>query len=507
MKIKILLLAICLTSIRLLNAAEYNIVDFGAVRGQLSTTAIQKAVDACFSAGGGRVLVPAGTFITGSIILKSNVNLYLENGAILQGSKDIKDYSRKGRSPGMVYCEDAINVGISGTGIIDGSGDSFYDFSKSHVYDEFDKSKVRQKENYMPEGTFFTDGPMQRTKAPGMTIVFFHCTNVFITGITIKDTPIWATRFGFCDGVLIDGITIKNNPVVPNSDGIHCTISRNIRISNCNIVAGDDCIVLTGFPKDEDTPGLNTTEQKQPKYGNKTIYGENMTVTNCVLKSNSAGIRIGYGQHPIRRCTFSNIVIYDSHRGIGIFAHDGSNIEDLIFSDIIIETRLLNGQWWGHGEPIHLSCISRFPGLVAGQIKNVQFNNINAIGEQGILVFGQKESPMENIQFNNVQLRMRKGKETMGYAGNFDLRPASPKEMQLFEHDIPGIYAQNVNKLAIRNFNLSWGSDLPSFFTHGIECQDVDDLLIDEFVGTGNPNAPGSQKIKLVNSTYLKETN
>ncbi|HEY5499422.1 MAG TPA: hypothetical protein VIK20_03445, partial [Bacteroidales bacterium] len=78
---------------------------------------------------------------------------------------------------------------------------------------------------------------------------------------------------------------------------------------------------------------------------------------------------------------------------------------------------------------------------------------------------------------------------------------------QLFEHDIPGIYAQNVNKLAIRNFNLSWGSDLPSFFTHGIECQDVDDLLIDEFVGTGNPNAPGSQKIKLVNSTYLKETN
>lgn len=485
-------------------AAEYNILNFGAKNGELSTAAIQKAIDECNAAGGGRVVVPAGTFITGTVFLKSNVNLYLENGAILLGSKDLKDYSRNGRSPGMVYCEDAINVGISGTGTIDANGDAFYDFSKNHVYDEFEKSRTRQKGNYMPEGTFFTDGPVKRKPKPGMTLVFFHCTNVTISGITIKDTPSWATRFGFCDGVLIDGITIKNNPLVPNSDGIHCTISRNIRISNCNISAGDDAIVLTGFPKDEETPGLNTTEQKFPKYGNKTIYGENMTVTNCVLKSSSAGIRIGYGQHPIRRCTFSNIVIHDSHRGIGIFAHDASNIEDLIFSNIIIETRLLNGQWWGHGEPIHLSSISRFEGQPAGQIKNVQFNNINAIGEQGILVFGQKDCQMENIRFNNVQLRMRKGKETMGYGGNFDLRPATPKSMQIFEHDIPGIYAQHVNGLTIRDFQLSWGNDLPSFFTHGIECQNVTDLLIDNFVGTGNPNSYGSEKMKLVNSKIEK---
>jgi polygalacturonase len=504
MQPKIFFLTILFLAVLQLHAKDYTITDFGAITGQLSTVAIQKAVDDCSAAGGGRVVVPAGTFVTGTIFLKSHVNLYLENGAVLQGSKDLKDYSRDGRSPGMVYCEDAINVGISGTGTIDASGDPFYDFSKNHVYDEFDKSKVRQKENYMPEGIFFTDGPVKRKPKPGMTLVFFHCTNVAISGITIKDTPSWATRFGFCDGVLIDGITIQNNPLVPNSDGIHCTISRNIRISNCNISAGDDAIVLTGFPKDEETPGLNTTEQKLPRYGNKTIYGENMTVTNCVLKSSSAGIRIGYGQHPIRRCTFSNIVIHDSHRGIGIFAHDASNIEDLIFSNIIIETRLLNGQWWGHGEPIHLSSISRFEGQPAGQIKNVQFNNINAIGEQGILVFGQKESPMENIRFNNVQLRMRKGKETMGYGGNFDLRPATPKAMQIFEHDIPGIYAGHVNGLTIRDFQLSWGNDLPSFFTHGIECEHVTDLLIDNFVGTGNPNSPGSEKVTLVNSVYRK---
>ena len=488
-----------------LNAKEYNIINFGAAEKKLSTAAIQKAIDECAEEGGGRVIVPAGTFITGTVFLKSNVNLFLENGAVLKGSTDLNDYSREGRSPGIIYCEDAINVGISGTGIIDGSGDSFYDFLKNHIYEEFDKDRTRQKENYMPEGEFFTDGPVKRTRAPGMTIVFFHCTNVSVTGITIKDTPVWATRFGFCDGVLIDGITIKNNPLIPNSDGIHFTISRNIRISNCNISAGDDAIVLTGFPKDEETPGINTTEQIPHQYGNKTIYAENMTVANCVLKSSSAGIRIGYGQHPIRRCTFSNIVIHDSNRGIGIFAHDASNIEDLIFSDIIIETRLYNGQWWGNGEPIHLSSISRFEGLTSGQIKNVQFNNINAIGEHGILVYGQKESPMENIRFNNVQLRIRKGKETLNYGGNFDLRPAAPKAMQMFEHDIPGIYAQYVNGLNIRNFNLGWGGDLPPFFTHGIECVNVSDLLISDFTGKGNPKVPGSQKIKLTNSTFITE--
>ena len=501
MKNKIFWLAGFLFAFIQLNAKEYNILDFGAIEGKLSKTAIQNAIDKCSEEGGGRVIVPAGTFITGTLFLKSNVNLYLENGSVLKGSTDLNDYSRAGRSPGIIYCEDAINVGISGTGTIDGSGDSFYDFSKNHIYEEFDKSRTRQKENYMPEGEFFTDGPVKRTRAPGMTIVFFHCTNVSVTGITIKDTPIWATRFGFCDGVLIDGITIKNNPLVPNSDGIHCTISRNIRISNCNISAGDDAIVLTGFPKDEETPGLNTTEQKPFKYGNKTIYGENMTVTNCVLKSSSAGIRIGYGQHPIRRCTFSNIVIHDSNRGIGIFAHDASNIEDLIFSDIIIETRLYNGQWWGNGEPIHLSAISRFEGLKTGQIKNVSFNNIIATSEHGILLFGLEESSLENISINNMQLFIRKGKETMGYGGNFDLRPATPKAMQMFEHDIPGIYAQYVNGMYIRDFDLFWGPGLPSFFTHGIESVNVKNLTIDNFHGTGNPNAPGSQKMKLTNTT------
>jgi polygalacturonase len=435
---------------------DYLITDYGAVKNELSTVAIQKAVDECYTAGGGNVIIPAGNFITGPIILKSNINVRLENGAVLKGSKNIDDYRINNARHGIFYCEDAYNVSITGNGTIDASGTHFYDVTKNHVYDEFEKNRTRQKESYMPEGTFFTDGPVKRISMPGMTIVFFNCTRVSLTGIIVKDTPIWAIRFGYCEDVLIDGITIQNNVLVPNSDGIHCTASRNIRISNCNIVAGDDAIVMTGFDRNEERPGYDMTEQNKHTYGNKSIYAENMSVTNCQLKSSSAGIRIGYGQHPIRQCVFSNITIYDSHRGIGIFAHDSADIEDLIFSNIIIETRLFNGQWWGHGEPIHLSCISRFAGHQAGQIKNVTFNNIYATGEQGILIYGLKESMIENIGFNNVRLYIRNGKETMGYGGNIDLRPATPKTMQIFEHDIPGIYAQFVTNLSISGFELSW---------------------------------------------------
>jgi polygalacturonase len=504
MKIKTILFIVSFSICNWLHGSDFNITDFGAVRGKLSTFFIQKAIDACFAAGGGRVIIPAGTFISGGITLKSNVNLYLEQGAELSGSQNIEDYPAGDISHGLVYCEDAINVAISGSGTINGNGTRFYKSDSTQGSGEFEKGGIRQREKYMPKGTFFTDGPLERISNPGMSIVFFNCTNISLTGITIRDTPFWATRFNYCDGLLIDGITILNNTLVPNNDGIHCSTSRNIRITNCNIVAGDDAIAITGFSKDTEIKGFNSNEQSNHTYGNKTIYAENVTVTNCQLKSSSVGIRIGYGQHPIRRCIFSNIVIYDSQRGIGIFAHDASNIEDLIFSDIIIETRLFNGQWWGHGEPIHLSCVSRFSGQVAGQIKNVQFNNINAIGEQGILVYGLKESPMENIQFNNVQLGMRKGKETMEYGGNFDLRPAWQPAMRMFEHDISGIYAQYVTNLAIRNFHISWGNDLPSFFTHGIECEHINDLLIDDFIGSGNPNAKDSQKIKLKETSIRK---
>ncbi|MDP2337018.1 MAG: glycosyl hydrolase family 28 protein [Bacteroidota bacterium] len=501
--IKIIIIFVLLAC-RAAYGIEYNIKDFGAVENKIATSSIQKAIDACYQNGGGTVIVPVGTFITGTIILKSNINLHLETGAELRSSENLDDFLISSSRYGMIFCQDAYNVSITGEGTLNGLGTSFYESDQNHLYPEFDRKIIRQKEGYMPEGTFFTDGPLKRKQMPGIAIVFYHCNHVSIKGITIKDTPVWATRIGYCEDVLIDGISILNNLMIPNSDGIHLTVSRNVRIANCDIRAGDDDIVVTGFTRTEDTPGFNSKEQDKYIHGNKTIYAENIQVNNCHLQSRSSAIRIGYGQHPIRRCIFSNIVISESNRGIGIYARDSSSIEELIFSNIMIETRLYNGQWWGHGEPIHLSAITRFEGKPVGQIKNVQFNNIISTGEQGIFIYGQKESHLENIQFNNVQLHLRKGRETMGYGGNFDLRPAANIEDQIFEHDIPGIYAQYVDNIAIRDFTLSWGDDLPGFFTNGIECFEVKDLVLKDFVGGPNPNALKSQKVKLTDTTFRK---
>lgn len=500
----ITLLFLVLVLFQAVNAIDYDITDFGAVKNKISTSSIQKTIDVCYENGGGTVIVPSGIFFTGTIFLKSNINLFLSPGAEIRSSENLDDFRDSTSGYGMIFCQDAINVSITGKGTINAMGSRFYETDQNHFYDEFDRNLIRQKEGYQPEGIFCTDGPLKRKPRPGMTIVFFHCNQVTIKDITIKDTPVWATRFGYCENVIIDGVTILNNLLIPNSDGFHLTVSRNVRITNCDIRAGDDCIIVTGFAKIEDTPGFSSEEQDKYKYGNKTIYAENIQVSNCHLQSRSSAIRIGYGQHPIRNCIFSNIIISESNRGIGIFARDSSSIEDLIFSDIIIETRLHNGQWWGHGEPIHLSAISRFEGEAVGQIKNVQFNNITAIGEQGIFLYGQMESHLENIRFNNLKLRMRKGKETMTYGGNFDLRPCAYIDKQIFEHDISGLYAQYVDNLSICHFDLLWDNDLPSFFTHGIECIEVKNIFLENFTGTSNPNSQKSRTFKMKNSTLRK---
>lgn len=484
--------------------AEYNIHDYGAKPGQLSTKAIQEAVDACAKNGGGKVLIPAGRYITGTIELKSFVNLHLEQGAILEGSHDIEDYMTGFRRHGILYCFNQQQVSVTGQGVIDGQGTFFYDTTVNHVYPEFDKQMVRQKEGYMPDGIFYTDGPVKRRVAPGMTITFYHCSAVVLEDITIRDTPIWAVRFAHCDDVLVHGISIYNNLMVPNSDGIHCTVSRNIRMSDCDIRAGDDAFIVTGLSIDEQDPGFDLSALQQYRFGNKTAYAENVTVSNCTFQSRSAGIRVGYGQHPIRNCVFTNIVIWGSNRGIGVFAHDAVSIENLVFSNFVIQTRLHNGQWWGNGEPIHLSAITRYENEPTGKIRNVQFHNIRAVSEAGILVWGDEPDVIESVSFNDIDLTIVKGRETMDYGGNFDLRPAADIRKQVFEHDIPGLYARHVEGLDIHDFSLKWGEGLPGFFTHGIECESVKSLSIRNFRGGPNPGASNGKKQELIDCV-LKE--
>jgi polygalacturonase len=491
------------------HAAVFDITAFGA-KGDgrtVNTGAIQQAIDAAATAGG-CVLIPSGEFVTGALLLKSNVELYLESGAVLKGSPNLADYLLNGVPRGIIYAFEQRNIAITGHGVIDGNGTIFFDPQKPHWGPDFDRLYTRQGEAYMDFANGVEDGPIAYDDRPGMMVVLVRCEQVTIQNIILRDSPSWTFRIGDCDGVLVHGITILNNLLVPNSDGIHCPTTRNLRISDCDIRAGDDAIIVTGFGGEIDVGGDDSRSELaygQRRVGNKTGFAENVVVTNCTLESRSSGIRVGYGQNPIRNCTFSNLVIHDSNRGLGVFARDAGSISNILFTDIVIQTRLHTGHWWGNGEPIHVSAIAQNKNVPVGGIANIRFENIIAQSEAGILLYGDPEQPLQNILLKDVQLKIVSGAHTAAYGGNFDLRPITDLKDGIFSHDIPGIFAQDVEGLTLDAIHLTWGSGLPPYFTHGIQAESVNDLCIDDFNGSAAPNATKGEAVFLRNCRRVKK--
>ncbi|HMK38781.1 MAG TPA: glycosyl hydrolase family 28 protein [Bacteroidota bacterium] len=483
--------------------SPYTITGFGAKPDgkTVNTDAIQSAVNRCNAQGGGTVAVPPGEFITGAIRLLSNVHLYLESGALLKGSSDISDYYRSGIRRGVLYADDAVDITVSGPGCIDGNGSGYFRTDRLNS-PGIEKMYTRQKEDYMNPKYGLDEGPIAYERRPGMMVDFLRCSDISLRDVTLRDSPEYALRIGSCENVTVAGITVANNPLIPNNDGIHCTTSRNVRISDCHIVAGDDAIIVTGFPYDMDSTGRGGAGPAA--HGNKTGRAEYVTVTNCTLSSRSAGIRVGYGDNDIRDCAFQNIVIENSNRGIGVFARDRGSIGNILFSNIIIETRLFTGGWWGAGEPIHVSALPQDKGGRIGRITGITFDNIIAESEAGIVLYGAEESPLAGIVLNNVRLTVRNGPLTRSYGGNIDLRPVWSGKMRVFGHDLSGIYARNLTDSRVEHFDLIWAGDLPAFFTNGIELDHSRDIVIRGFHGNQAPGARDARPIKTGHCTGIR---
>ncbi len=484
-----ILLSACQTE-----STDFLITDHGAISNPdfINSASINDAIKACNEAGGGRVIIPPGTWITGTIDLLNNVELHLMNGAVLKGSTDIKDFTRGDRILGVINAFNARNISITGDGEINGNGTPWHDETSPHDAGDFDRKYIRQGEAYMKPGFDFSDGPIFKDIRPGMCIVLMHCEDVSMVDITIRDTPSWAVRIGDCDDVNVRGVSIHNNLLIPNSDGIHCTHSRNVRISDCDIRAGDDAIIVTGFGDDIGVHGGEGKDSVDAVeyYGNNTTWTENVTVTNCLLQSRSSGVRVGYGAYPIRNCIFSNLVIYDSNRGLGVFARDDASIENIYFDNIIIRNRLHSGHWWGNGEPVHVSTIPQFEDMDGGDISNIRFSNITADSETGMIVWGSDHNRISDIEFHDIDLHIHTSPLAASYGGNIDLRPALDDRHKLFESDLPGLYIQKTDGVNVRNFQLKWDSDVPAYHTFGIQLVEVTGFDIDEISKT--PARPGS---------------
>ncbi len=454
------------------HTAVYNITNYGAVADgkTLNTTAIQKAINDCRDHGSGIILIPPGNFITGTVRLFSNMNLYFEPGSVLAGSRDNKDYLYQkdfgftglgaGNKTGILVAHKEQNISVTGFGIIKGNGKSFMHMDSLQYGMDFKPEYTRQQKDYMNPKYGRKDGPVlwkgSYEERAGVMAMFSDCKNVTVSNIHFEDSPNWTVAFLNSEDIKINGVSIHNNMSIPNSDGMDFYDSKNITISNCNIEAGDDAIAV--------------------------ISSNNLTATNCILHSRSSGIRVGYNVYNHNNSgnlLFNNITIYDSNRGIGIFQRQDGDMKNMIFSNIIINTRLHSGQWWGHGEPIHISSVPGLGSKQTGSISHIRFSNITASSESGILLYASAPGLIHDISFDNIDLTIKQSALEKGYGGNIDLRPTNNIALGIFKHSIPAFFSYSGNNLTITNMNVHWGKGLPGYFTHAVECDDYENITID----------------------------
>lgn len=436
----------------------YSIADFGAdaTGGRKSTAAVQAAIDAAAEAGGGTAFVPPGRYVIGTIRFRSNVRLHVELGATLVGSPDLADYEDEPEghlAPEFPYVKclfvgyDLQNVELTGGGTIDGSGAAFMDYSRP----TFDETFTREAYEAMPPDRL--DEYVSEHAGERPTWIFFlrRCRNVRFRDVRIFDVARWTTRFSACENMVLSGLFIENDLRAANSDGMHFTSCRNVTISDCTIQSGDDCIAITNYGDDE-------------------AITRGFTITNCILTSHSAGIRIGFSRIGLlEEVVVSNCVFRDCNRGVGIFCGERAIVRHLSFSNLQISTRLVAGTWWGKAEPIFLTTLGE-----GALIEDVTVAEVSARGEQGIILNAIPGSTVRDITVRGLVLRVSAGPMTPFAGGTLDLRPWS-----MTRRTLPALFAHRITRLTLRDVDISIDRQAREHVGEAVELSGCRELRID----------------------------
>lgn len=430
-----LVLSACLLSATEASHSVFDVMEYG-VKADGDTNdaaAIQKAIDACHSAGGGEVVLPAGDYLSGTLILKDNITLRLSAGATLWGSPKIEDYSPRH----LIYARGAENIAVVGEGTIQGNGDAFWtpDFK-----------------------------PKER---PGTLFELVECKDVRIEGIKIRNTPGWGIHPIACDRVYIRGISMISPMRGPNTDGIDPDSCRNVMISDCYIETGDDSIVLK-------TTG---------RLGLPAPPCENITVTNCVLIRDDAALKLGTESHgDFRHILFSNCVIQKTRVGVAIYAKDGGLFEGVRFSNIAIETFPTHANSVEYA--IYIDLEKRHEDSRQSRVRDIAFSDITMHTKGRILAGGMPEQPLESLTFRNIFMRVagfepvEKQRKPRGSSRG---RPVT-REIDYSSAPAAMIFA-NGRGLDLEGIRVLWESGEPPQERHAIYAARVDDLRISEFQG------------------------
>lgn len=449
-----------------------SVLDYGAVPDgkTMNTAAIQRAIDEAFRQGGGVVYMPPGTFLTGGLELQSRVTLYLEAGCVLLGSPSIKDYAYhagpgvRGDANGhhLVFAQNADDVTLCGLGTIDGQGEAYWEPNPARAIVLPENAwKDVASGHYMAKDNNLRPSPM---------IEFAQCRNVRISGITLKNSAGWTLRPVACETVVIDGVRIRNPYYGRNTDGMDITASRDVMVSNCDILTGDDAICL----------------KSENPYGD-VLPTKNITVTNCVISSASNGFKLGTAsQGAFENIVFSNSVIYTDDSspfstrpigGVNVEVVDGGSADGIVVSNIRMENVRA---------PIFVR-LSQRTKKEGTFLRNVLIEGIDAEGS----IVTSSITGIPGLRPSDVTVsdcRFRTSEHGIPSWVNRDIPEviAQYPESWMMGH-LPafGFYVRHADRVRLRN--IEYIADPPEA-RPAVVCDDVDDIVLDglELTAPGN---------------------
>ncbi len=450
MKLKQLFITILLlTFVTSLFSKDYNILSYGAIADgkSNSTEAIQVAINQAHSDGGGRVVIPKGQFLSGSIVLKSGVELHLEKKAILYGSTNPNDYFKLNFWKALILADSANNITVSGKGTIDGQGAQLALNIDSLFYiGQIDSSMYSLKE--------------RRPKAPmrPQIIELRNCKNVSIKGVTLKNAACWVQTYHMCNALTIDNIRVESDAYW-NNDGIDIVDCKNVRITNCFINASDDGICLKSVPYK----------------GYETAYCDSIYIANCIIRSSASAIKFGTWSYTgFKNISIENIKVYNTFRSaIALEVVQGGFLENVSIYNI----KAVNT-----GNAIFIRLGNAAPSLGPGTIKNVRIKNVKVsvpflrpdykyeIRGPELPFFhnifpasitGIPGHSLENITLENIKITYPgKGNKAYAYSSLSRLKDVPEKEAEYPEFsmfgELPawGFYVRHVNGLNLINIKV-----------------------------------------------------
>jgi pectate lyase len=376
----------------------YRITDFGAIGDAktINTAAIQKAIDAANANGGGKVVIPEGKFLSGTLQMKTGVEMHLDNKAVLLGSTNPRDYHKIDRpghpvspkqddnsSLALIAAFKADHFSITGTGTIDGQGTALALNIDSLIH-------IGQISD-----PHYSNRPNEKVRPK--LLLFSLCQNINIEDASLKNSACWGLSFEICEHLTLNNLKVTNMAYW-NNDGTDLTDCKNVRITNCDFNTADDGICLKSY---------------YPGYFDDSFY-----IANCRIRSGASAIKFGTASYG----GFKNIVI------------DNINICDTYRSAIAIES------------------------VDGGVIENVHVTHINA-KNTGNAIFirlghraGKEVGSIKNVYIGNVKVEIPFGRPDV----NYDLRAPEPGFHNPFPASITGIPGHNVQNIQLENIEITY---------------------------------------------------